>query len=106
MRVMTNSYGGGWGGGHGGDDFEVEMVATYDFEAYVDVDFDTDNSYENDVDIDDSICWDPYVDGNSVVFNVDAQAFGVDTLVDVSILALTAEDAYSSFTATGVVVTA
>ncbi|MGG5812498.1 hypothetical protein [Falsiroseomonas sp. CW058] len=82
------------------DDLEV----IYDTEAWVDVSIETDNSFSDHVDISEDICWEPSVDGNSVVFNVDAQAFGEDTLVNVSILAFAVEDQYSAFTSSGVIV--
>jgi hypothetical protein len=97
---MSSSF---WGG-HSGADLKFEMDVKYDFEAYVDVDFDTNNTYSNYVEIKDCIDWNPNIDDNTVLFNVDAQAFATDTLVDVSIVAIAVENKYSSFTATGVVV--
>jgi hypothetical protein len=85
---------------------DLKMDTEYKFDAYVDVDFDTSNTYSNHVSITESICWTPEVDGNSVLYNVDAQAFGKDTLVDTSIVAITVENEYSSFTATGAVISA
>jgi hypothetical protein len=86
------------------NEFEYDLDVNYDFYAETDVKFETDNKYDSYVEIDEDICWDPHVEGNSVVFNVDAQAVGSDTLVDVSIVAFAVEDEYSSFTATGVVI--
>ncbi len=85
-------------------DANLDMYVDYDFESYVDVDFDTKNTYDSHVEITECISWNPYIEDNSVVFNVDAQAFGDETLVDVSIVALALDNEYSSFTATGVVI--
>ena len=86
------------------DDVKLEMDVKYDFTAYVNLDCDTDNTYENFVKIEEDIDWDPKVEFNSVLFNIDAQAFGDETLVDVSVIAIALNNEYSTFTASGVVI--
>lgn len=93
------------GGHHGSDDFEWELDVEYDFDAYVDLDIDTDVSYDSYVDVDTNIdvCVD--IEGNSVTFNVDAQAIGDDGAVEVNALAIATDD-YASLTLTGYVAVA
>lgn len=82
------------------DPTEVNFDASYDYSANIETDFDTDVTYESSTDIDASVdvCVD--VDGNLATFNVDVQAFGSDTAVEVNLVAFTNES-YSSITLTG-----
>jgi hypothetical protein len=82
------------------ENFDVD----YDFKSDVEMDFDTKNDYDSYVYVDHYIWSDTYIDGNTVAWNVDAQAFGTDTLVDVNIVGIASDD-YSSFTSSGVVAT-
>lgn len=89
----------GWDWGHD-DNVEIELEVTKDFEAYIDVDFDTDITYESyyDPEVNVDVCVD--IDGNFAGFNVDVQAFGEDTSTEVNLVVITTDE-YSGIALTG-----
>ena len=82
------------------DPTEVNFDATYDYSASIETCFDTYTSYVSDTSVDASIdvCVD--ISGNLATFNVDVQAFGENSGVEVNLVAFT-NDNYSSITLTG-----
>lgn len=83
-----------WGGHHGDDEFEYN----YDTDFYVDLDFDTDNFYESDIEI--SYDFDLRDGDNRAVFNVDVQAIGDEGATELNLVVVTSDN-YSSIVATG-----
>lgn len=83
---------------------DPSLEATYKFEAYIDLDFDTSVTYYSDAYVDYCVSTDFDLDGNSAFFNVDVQAYGDDTAVEANVLAWT-NDSYSSLTITGFSIT-
>jgi hypothetical protein len=79
---------------------DVCLDAYYNFEAYVYMEFDTFVDYDSDLDVDHTIDVSVDIDGNEATWNVDAQAFGEDTAVEVNVVAITSDD-YSSVTTSG-----
>lgn len=85
-------------------EFEFSKDVEIKLDAYIDLDFDTDNTYYNEVYVD--YCIDPSIDlhENSVFFNVDVEAVGENTMVETNLAVLTT-DQLSSFTVTGFAIT-
>ena len=94
---MTGSI---WFPPHNGGGDEVDLEASYDFDSDIDLYFDSDTDVDTDIDYDLNVdvCVD--IDGNSATFQIDLQAFGDDSSVDLNLIVLTADD-YSSITAVG-----
>jgi hypothetical protein len=86
----------------GNDDVDLEFDVEYDFEAYVDLDIDTEVTYDSHLDVDACIDVDVDIDGNTATWNIDAQAFGDDTAVEVNVVAFAADE-YSNVVTTGYV---
>ncbi|MFG1412445.1 hypothetical protein V5G24_15160 [Xanthobacter sp. VTT E-85241] len=82
------------------DDFNWDLDVTYEFSSDVSLEFDTTTEYSSDFNVDPSIevCVD--IDGNFAGFNVDVQAVGDDTSVEVNLAVVTTDD-YSSIPLSG-----
>jgi len=85
---------------HSNDDFNWDLDVNYDFSVEVSLDFDTNVEYSSDFDVDPSIevCVD--IDGNFAGFNIDVQAVGDDSAVEVNLAVVTTDD-YSSIALSG-----
>ena len=91
-------------GNHGGHD-DVNLDASYDFDSDIDVAFDLDVDVNVDIDFssDIDVCVD--IHGNEATFQIDLQAFGDDSAVDLNLVVVTNDD-WASITATGYAATA
>ena len=85
---------------HWGNNDDVELEASYDFDSDINLDFysDINADSEIDFDLDIDLCVDIY--GNSATFAIDRQAFGNDTSTDLNLVVLASDD-YSSVVAVG-----
>ncbi len=81
-----------WNYGHRDDDFDYEKDLDIDVDIDVDLSFDPDLDYTSDLNIDYDIDTDLCFEGNSALLNLDVEAIGKDTLVEVSASVLTTEN--------------
>jgi hypothetical protein len=93
-----------WPTPHDDPGFEFEKDVEVKFDAYIDLDFDTDNTYYSDAYV--SYCIDPDIElhENSVFFNIDVEAVGDNTAVETNLSVLTTDD-LSSLVLTGFAIT-